>query len=163
LFGGFETPFASADADGTLTVRSGARVTRHRLAFQLPGAYQYSEEPWRHGWGMEPMRAAPVAGRGRLALPSFGRLVETSDPGAPIIGLELEDDHGVLVYIQEILGVARPVTVRGDVLTFTGVRLSDLVGRDRAPLEVRDGAAVVDLRPRGITVVKVLSPGVRTG
>ncbi len=163
LFGGFETPFASADADGTLTVGSGARVTRHRLAFQLPGADRYSEEPWRHGWGMEPMRAAPVAGRGRLALPSFGSLVETSDPGAPIIGLELEDDHGILVYIQEILGVARPVTVRGDVLTLTEVRLSDLVGRDRAPLDVRDGAAVVDLRPRGITVVKVLSPGVRTG
>ncbi|HWP36007.1 MAG TPA: hypothetical protein VNL18_00490 [Gemmatimonadales bacterium] len=163
LFGGLETPFATANADGTLTVHSGDSAARYRLAFQLPGEDRYTEEPWRHGWSMEPMRAAAVAGTGRVALPSFGSLVETSDPGAPIIGLALEDDHAVLVYIQEILGMARPVTVRGDVLTFAEARLSDVVGRDRAPLDVRDGGVVVELRPRGVAVIKLLSPGVRAG
>jgi hypothetical protein len=163
LLGGLETPVAAVGEEGTVVVQGITRAARYRLAVQVAGRERFLEEPWRHGWSMEPLLTAPVSGLGRMALPSFGSLIQTSDPGAPIIGLELEDDHTVLVYIQEVIGVARPVTVQSAVLTFGEARLSDLVGRDRAPLDARDGTVVIELRPRGVAVVKLLRLGVRAG
>jgi hypothetical protein len=164
LIGGFEAPLAAFGADGTLTMRGAARAARFRLAVQPSGQARYLEEPWRLGWSMEPLLTAPVPGTGGMALPSFGSLVQTSDLGAPIIALEHdESEHSILVYVQDVLGVTRRVAIRGGVLSFGEARLSDLVGRDKAPLDTRDGTVVVEVRARGVVAVKLLRLDVRAG
>lgn len=163
LIGGFETPLATIGEDGLVVARSAGGRARYRLAVQPAGHERYREDPWRHGWSMEPFLTASVLGTGSVTLPSFGSLVETSDPGAAILGLEPQADYSVVVYVQELLGITRTVAVRSGVLRFSEARLTDLVGRDRAPLEAADGQVRFELRARSVAAVKLLDLRVPAG
>ena len=161
LFGGLESPLATVRGDGLVVLSPAGDGARYRLAVQPAGGDRYREDPWRHGWSLEPFLSAPVPGTGRIGLPSFGGLLETSDPGAAIVGLEPQRDYSVIVYVQELIGFSRTVAVRSAVLRFGDARLTDFVGRDRAPLDTTDGEVRLDLRARSVAAIKLLDLGVR--
>jgi hypothetical protein len=160
LLAGLETPLASVGDDGTIVTRAAGARAAYRLAVQPAGSERYREDPWRHGWSIEPFLTAAVPGYGRSTMPSFGSLIQTSDPGAIILGMEPQPDYSVIVYVQELLGFSRTVAVRSGIVRFSEARLSDLVGRDRAPFEVANGEVRFDLRARSVAAIKLLNPRV---
>ncbi|HXV86770.1 MAG TPA: hypothetical protein VD793_08735, partial [Gemmatimonadales bacterium] len=155
MIGGLEAPVATVNGDGLLVTKPAGPTAAFRLAVQPRGQDRWREDPWRHGWSMEPLLSAPVTGAGRITLPSFGSLLTTSDPGAVIIGMEPDDDFTLVVYLQELLGLSRTVAVRSAVMRFREARLADLVGRDRAPLDARDGEVRLELRAHGVTAIRL--------
>lgn len=164
ILGTREAATARVDSDGIVTSFGPAGPCRYRLAVRPPGAFAEPDDPWRLGWGMEPCVAAFVPGTGGATLPSFGRLLVVDQPGISLVGMQpAADGAGVIVYLQELTGQSRSVTLGGGIIGFGDARRVDLLERDLgAPAMVmRNGVGVVmpafgiaALRLVGITVAR---------
>lgn len=144
-------PYVDVDADGTFTCYAapGARV---RLAPNALG----TDEPWRVGWSMEPLRAVPAGGRGAAALPTFGRLFSIDQPGVVLTGLAPSGSAGVIAYLQELLGVARSVKLGAGVLRFRHAVLTDFTGRVSGAAPPTDaGSITVPVPAFGFAAVRL--------
>jgi len=161
-FRGLDAPVARVSDDGRITSVA-PRTVRYRLGFA--SGFSAPEDPWRFGWGTEKLLAVPVPGTGRATLPSFGSLFVVDQAGACIIDLRRDSGgDGVIVYVQELIGVARDITVGPGVLTFRAARRVDFTGRDLEKLQVLTrGGVAAPVRPFGITALHLTGVELATG
>jgi hypothetical protein len=129
LFRGHDAPVASVTEDGTLW--SYAARGRARYRFQVTPDPVGAATAARFGWGTEPFLATTASGAGGGRLPRYGALLVVDQPGVAILGIKPADaGEGVVVYLQELLGSSRFVSLGTGLLTFTSARLVDLVERN---------------------------------
>jgi len=90
-------------------------------------------------------------------LPTFGNIFDIDRVGIAVLGIMTPYDHdGVIVYLQELLGVERQVSVRPGVVRFDTARLVDYLERDKGePLGLADAGVMVPVRGRGVTAVRL--------
>jgi hypothetical protein len=164
FLGALEAAEARVDEDGVITSYGPSGASRYRLGVHAAGAFAGWDDPWRFGWGMEPCVTAFVPGTGGATLPSFGRLVVVDQPGIALVGMQpAADGNGVIVYLQELTGRSRSVTLGGGIIGFADARRVDLLERDLGSpaMVMRNGVGVVmpaygiaALRLLGITVAR---------
>ena len=107
--------------------------------------------------------SAPGSGR----LPRFGSVLEVDQPGISIIGLKPADDgDGVIVYLQELAGSGRYVSVGAGaaLLGFESARLVDYLERDleEPTVPVPDGVAV-RISAWGVVALRLQGVALRRG
>ncbi len=69
---------------------------------------------------------------------------------------EADDDFGIIVYLQEVMGLQRNVRLRPDLIQFASANLVDLAERDRGEsLEVNEDGIRVPMSRLGITAVRL--------
>ena len=163
--GVLEAAAAHVDETGLLTSYGPQGAVHYRIAVGAAGAPDRPDDPWRFGWGMEPLLTAEVPGTGAARLPSFGRLLVVDQPGVAILGAQwARGGDGVIVYLQELTGQQRVATLGGGILGWTAARLVDLIERDLgAPAMTMVNGAGVMLKPYGVAAVKLLGPRLASG
>lgn len=157
LLSSADSPFASITSSGELTIPGPRGVARFSVALRPAASYPPGDDAWRFGWNGEPYLTALVTGRGAAQLPSFGSLLEYHEPGITILGIEPRGADRVLVYLQEVLGIGRRLSLRGGLLRFAEARLADLLGRPGEPIAL-DGsrsAVTVSLPAHGVVAVSL--------
>ena len=77
--------------------------------------------------------------------------------GFAVLGIMTAYNHdGIIVYLQELLGVGRQVSVRPGVVRFADARFVDYLERDKGePLQLTDDGVMVPVRGRGVTAVRL--------
>ncbi|MBI4500406.1 MAG: hypothetical protein HY700_04525 [Gemmatimonadetes bacterium] len=155
FFRGLDAPVASLTADGEILSQAPPRQSRYRLGFA--SGYSAADDPWRFGWGTEPLLTVPVPGTGRARLASYGSLLLVDQSGISVT--ELRKDRGgdgVVLFLQELTGVPRDITVGPGVLTFRGARRIDFLERDLGALPLLAGGGVsAPIRGYGITAIRL--------
>jgi len=117
----------------------------------------------RFGWGAEPLLAARVDRQPTGRLPRHGPLVVVDQPGMAIVGLKPADDgNGIIVFVQELLGSSRFVTLGESVLTFQSGRLVDYLERDLGEVSDVPGGVAFDIAAWGVVAVRLLDVGLRS-
>jgi len=157
LLSSADSPFAAVTGSGELTIPGPRGVARFSIALRPAASYPPGDDAWRFGWSGEPFLTALVTGRGAAQLPSFGSLLEYHEPGITILGIEPRGADRVLVYLQEVLGIGRQLSLRGGLLRFEEARLADLLGRPGEPI-ARDGGSstvTVSLPAHGVVAVSL--------
>ncbi len=158
LFRGIDAPFAACDDNGRVVSLAPEGCTRFRLKLASP--YAPPDEPWHFGWSTEPFVVEPVraASDQRGALPRFGNMLTVHEPGVAVLGVKQADNEdGAVVYVQELLGVARDVNLAAGLLGFGAARRGDLLERHLGELTVTPEPAVtVPLPAHGVVVVRLL-------
>lgn len=158
LLGALEAGAARVDGDGVVTSYGPSGSCRYRIAVHPAGAFARPDDPWRFGWGMEPCLTAFVPGTGGATLPSFGRLLAIDQSGVALVGLQpASDGNGAIVYLQELTGQSRSVTLGGGIIGFTDARRVDLLERDLGspPMVMRNGVGIM-LPAYGIAALRLL-------
>lgn len=153
-----EPAWGSADRDGTLTSYGPSGRSSFRMAVIPAGRFVFPEDPWRFGWGIEPAVTAPLRGRGRSVLPSFGSLLVLEQRGIAVVGMQrASDGDGVIVYLQELSGRSRVATLGTGLIGFEDARQVDLIERDLGPpiMVMRNGVGV-SLPAHGVAAVRLL-------
>jgi hypothetical protein len=155
MFRGLEALQASVEADGTLISYSSGGVSRYRLT-QL-ARYSSRDMPWVFGWDTEPMAVARARPNGMDLLPRFGSLITVEQVGVAVPGVRpAADGYGIIVYLQETLGVSRPVPVGPAVLRFRNAEKVDFLERYKEEIPVRaDGVAQIPLPANGVVAVRL--------
>jgi hypothetical protein len=156
--GMLEAATARVDVDGVITSYGPPGACRYRLGVQPAGALVPPDDPWRFGWGMEPCLTAFVPGTGGATLPSFGKLLAVDQSGVALVGMQpAADGNGVIVYLQELTGRSRSVTLGGGIIGFADARRVDLLERDLgSPAMVMKNGAGVTLPAYGIAALRLL-------
>ncbi|MBI2615640.1 MAG: hypothetical protein HYW52_08210 [Gemmatimonadetes bacterium] len=153
-----QAAFGRVDHDGALTSYGPPGESRFRIGVSPAGAFRFREDPWRFGWGIEPVVTAPVPGTGGALLPTFGSLLVLDQPGVAIVGLQpAADGDGVIAYLQELGGLSRVATLGAGLIGFEDARQVDLVERDLGPpaMVMRNGVGLM-LPAHGVAAVRLL-------
>ena len=153
LFRALDAPHASVALDGSLVSYAPRGLSRYRLMSQSP--HSSPDSPWVFGWGTEPLMTARVRGGQAGRLPRFGRLFSIDRVGVAVLGIvPAEGDGDLIIYLQELLGVDRRVSLGAGVLRFGGARSVDYLGRDRGELpRSPDGTVTVPVGPHGVSAL----------
>jgi hypothetical protein len=151
-----DTPWLSVEREGAIIFWGPRGRARFRLELVRADEFAREDEAWRFGWSIEKFVAVPVAGGGDLGLPRWGSLFALGEPGVAILGVEPLEPGEAVVYVQELLGVARRLTLGPGVLTFESAEVLDLAGK-RVESTPRDpaGGVAVPLAPRGVAAVRL--------
>jgi hypothetical protein len=74
-----------------------------------------------------------------------------------VLGLApAEDDNGILIYLQELLGVDREVSVAAGLIRFRNAQVVDYLGRDAGDsLQPTGGRVMVPVRGRGVVALRL--------
>jgi hypothetical protein len=156
LFRSLDAPYVAVPDASTLVSTAPTGATRYRFRVTETG-----DPAWRFGWNAEPFLTAPVPGGRRGGLPTAGALLEVEQTGVAVLAMKPADlGDGVIVYLQELTGLARTVAVRPGVLTFDAAWHVDFVERDlgRAPAD-GDGGVLLPVSAYGVVAVRLV--GVR--
>lgn len=161
LMASLEWAAVEVDGSGRVTSYGPRGLWRHRVAVMPAGRSLSPEEPWRLGWGLEPLVTAPVPGTGGATLPSFGRLLVVDQPGVVVLGLEpARREEAVVVYLQELTGRTRTITLGAALLDFEDAKLVDLLEREQgSPAWAIPGGVGVVVPGSGVRALELL--GVR--
>ncbi len=155
LFRALDTPEASVTAGGLLISSAPLHHNRFRIGFGL--RYSRSTAPWRFGWQTEPVHLFPVPGSTTRSLPRFGSILAVDRAGVTTLGLKPADDgHGLILYLQDIIGVERSVSVRPGLLEFGRAQLVDFWEQETGKeLAVTEGRIGVPLSAWGVAAVRL--------
>jgi hypothetical protein len=155
LFRGLDAPQFDVDADGTVTSHAPADRARYRIA--TADAPVSVAECSRFGWDSEPFVAAAVRGSPTGRLPRFGSPFVLDQEDAAIAGIEPEDGgRSMIVYLQDLSGTARSLTLGYGLLAFDEARRVDMLGRDLAePASPVPGGIAVSIRGWGVIAVRL--------
>jgi hypothetical protein len=155
LFRGIDAPHFDVDEDGTVTSHAPADRARYRIA--TADAPLSVAECARFGWDSEPLVAAPVLGSPTGRIPRFGSPFVLDQKDAAIVGIEPEADGiSMIVYLQDLSGTARSLTLGYGLLAFDEARRVDLLGRDIAePATPVPGGIAVSVRGWGVIAVRL--------
>ncbi len=160
LFRGLDAPFVSVMRDGTVLAHGPRGRARYRISVTSDPV-----EPTlaaRFGWGAEPLITAPVERQPRGGLPRHGALIVVDQPGVAIVGLKPADDgRGVIVYVQELLGASRFVSLGGGVLSFGSGRKVDFLERDLEETSTVPGGVAFGISAWGVAAVRLLDVTLR--
>ena len=165
VFRWLDAAYTACDVNGHLVSLSIPGRSRYRLKLASP--YAPPDEPWHFGWSAEPFVVTPVvanaSGSGRL--PRFGAMVTVDQPAVAVLGMKQADNEdGAIVYIQELLGVAREVKIAAGILGFRGARLVDGLERQLGEVPVRaDSAVTLSIPAHGVVVVLLIDLFIRGG
>lgn len=151
----------TVEAGGLVTTYGPRRAWRQRIAVGSGGPAPQGDDPWVLGWGLEPLVTAPVPGTGGATLPSFGSLLVLDQPGVVVLGLEPgQRERSVVIYLQEVTGRTRAITLGAGLVGFEDARLVNLVGQEQgSPAWAGPDAVGVVLPGGGILGLELL--GVR--
>jgi hypothetical protein len=146
-------PWFSIGADGTFTSHAPPGRARYRVAADtLPAT---ATDAARVGWSTEPLRVVHASG-GDGPLPRWGSLMELDQAGAAIVGVADGDADGVTIFVQELSGTGRTLTLAGGLLRFRTAEVVDFTGRvvpsAAAPVP---GGVSFPIRGRGFTAVRL--------
>jgi hypothetical protein len=151
-----DTPLGSLGEDRRLTLWGPRGRARFRLELASAGEFARVDEAWRFGWSIEEFLAIPVAGGGDLGLPRWGSLFFLREPAVVILGVEPVGAAEAVVYLQELMGLDRRLTLAPGVLRFEAAALLDLSGRTLESVEADPEAGVtVPLAARGVAAVRL--------
>jgi hypothetical protein len=155
LFHGRDTPTTSVQSDGTLVSYSQRGSVRYRLDSKT--RYTAPDMPWIFGWGAESFVTARVEPTGSRSLPTFGTILNVDRVGVAVLALATaQDDDGLQLYVQELLGVDRDINIAAGLLRFNEARVVDYLGRDiGAPIRSIDGSVRVPIRGHGILALRL--------
>ena len=159
LFRGHDAPYASVRADGTLV--SYAPSGRSRYRFEVTTTPVGPPAATRFGWGAEQLVATAVRANPDGRLPRHDALLYVDQPGVAIIGVKPADDgNGVVVYVQELMGSSRYVSLGTGLLTFGAARIVDFIERDtgQEAHPVPQGV-LVPLTAWGVAAVRLVDIG----
>ena len=125
----------------------------------------FVEDAARFGWNSVPFTVAPVAANPAGHLARFGSLLILDQPDAAIVGLRPSlDDDSAIIYVQNLSGTDRLLTLGHGLLSFDDARQVDFL--DRNPGEsltsVPDGFALPSA-PWGVTAVRLSGLRIREG
>ncbi|UCF39999.1 MAG: hypothetical protein JSW43_09680 [Gemmatimonadota bacterium] len=161
LFRGLDAPFVSVMQDGTVLAHGPRGRVRYRLSVTSDPVDPTLAT--RFGWGAEPLLAARVDRQPTGRLPRHGPLVVVDQPGMAIVGLKPADDgNGIIVFVQELLGSSRFVTLGESVLTFQSGRRVDYLERDLGEVSDVPGGVAFDIAAWGVVAVRLLDVGLRS-
>lgn len=120
------------------------------------------DEPWRFGWHGEPFVTTEVTRGGRVPVGRFGQIL-TIEPGVMLVGVkEADDDFGIILYLQEVMGYTRTIRVSPDMIQFAHARLVDLAERDLGEsLDVTEDGVRVPINRFGITALRLAELNLR--
>ena len=155
LVRGLDSPIAEVQSNGSLL--SHATVGQSRYRFDAHSRFEGQDSPWIFGWNTEPLLTTRVEARDTGRLPTFGNILDIDRVGIAVLGIMTPYNHdGVIVYLQELLGVDRQVSVRPGVVRFDDARLVDYLERDMGePLRLADAGVMVPVRGRGVAAVRL--------
>ncbi|KPJ96383.1 MAG: hypothetical protein AMS18_00970 [Gemmatimonas sp. SG8_17] len=153
LFRGFDAPFASVDAAGSVTSHAPAGLARYRLGVQSHG--DGPDLPWQFGWATGPFQTARVEPHVGGRLPTFGAFLDVERVGVAVLGLvPTPEEDTIILYLQELLGVPRDVSVSWGLIRFGTAQPVDFLERPSGePLPHRNGTVRVPVAARGVTAV----------
>ncbi len=136
-----DAPYVSVEGSYTTTEVSEPALSMHHIRSHSPGGmsrfrvagvqpFANEDEAWYLGWGAEPLHTIPVTGQGAVVFPRFGRLLRT-DVGILVVGIKpAERDDGLVIYLQDIIGLTRETRIIPGLLGFRAAGVVDLVERD---------------------------------
>ncbi len=155
LFNGLDTPIAEVESDGTILSFSQRGRARYRI--DSKARHTSSDMPWIFGWGAESFVTARVEPAGSPSLPTFGTILNVERVGVAVLALEAtEDGEGILLYLQELLGVDRDITVGAGLLRFSDARVVDYLGRDAGTqFRPANRQVLVPIRGNGILALRL--------
>jgi hypothetical protein len=162
-FGAMDAPFFSARRDGTLV--SYLPSGRSRIRFRPADFSMFVEDGARFGWSTVPFTIVPVTANPEGRLARFGSLLIVDQPDAAIVGLRSSvAEDSALVYVQNLSGADRFLTLGYGLLSFDDARRVDFL--DRSPGEpltsVPDGIALPSA-PWGVTALRLSGLRIREG
>jgi len=155
LVRGMDSQIAEVESSGSLL--SHATAGRSRYRFDTHSRYESQDSPWIFGWNTESFLTARVEPRDTGRLPTFGNIFDIDRVGIAVLGIMTPYNHdGVIIYLQELLGVDRQVSVKPGVVRFGDARVVDYLERDKGePLRLADGGVMVPVRGRGVAAVRL--------
>jgi hypothetical protein len=159
FFRALDAPWFSVGDDGALISHAPSGVSRYRFASDtLPATAAHAA---RVGWSAEPLVAAPARG-GDGPLPRWGSLFQLDQSGAAVVGVTDSDEHGVTLFIQELSGTGRTLSLGGELLQFRSGEVVDFMDRTipGAASRVRDGVTF-PIRGHGFTALRLSGLTVR--
>ena len=152
---GLDAPLASVELDGTLTSHASDGMSRYRLA--PSSRYSSQDQPWVFGWDTEPMAVVRAEPNGTDVLPRFGSLLTVEKVGVTVLGIApAAEGYGVIVYLQETLGVSRNIAVGPGVLRFAYAETVDYLERYKEQIAVQPGGAIdLHIPANGVVAVRL--------
>jgi hypothetical protein len=155
LLAGIDAPPASVGSDGAVFSYASRGTARYRVG--LHSEYDSPDLPWQFGWGTTPMLTAPATPGNAGDLPTFGAILDVERVGVVVPGIvRSRISDGVVVYLQELQGIRREVSVSAGLVRFKWAQQVDFLEREiGGPLEPRNGAVVVPLSGRGVASVRL--------
>jgi hypothetical protein len=155
LIRGLDAPFASVELDGSLTSHAPDGLSRYRLA--PLSRYSSQDQPWVFGWDTEPMSVVRSEPNGTDILPRFGSILTVEKVGVTVLGIApAAEGYGVIVYLQETLGVSREISVAPGVLRFEYAEAVDYLERYKEQLAVGpDGVINLPIPANGVVAVRL--------
>jgi hypothetical protein len=158
-----DAPFFDVRRDGTIV--SHTPPGRSRIRVRAANSPMFTEDCARFGWGTEPLTVVPVAARPEGRLPRFGSLVVLDQPDAAVLGLEpAQEGRGAVVYVQDLRGEQRMLTLGHGLIAFDDARQVDYLERDlgRPGTAVPDGVAI-ECPAWGVTALRLAGLQLREG
>ncbi len=153
LMRAIDAPSASVDADGTVISHGSRGVNRYRIARE--SEFDSPDLAWQFGWGTAPMLCSATDHINGGRLPTFGAVFDVGRVGVAVLGI-LPARDGVVVYLQELLGVRRHVTIRPGLVGFGTAQPVDLLERPIGePLIPQNGSVAVPVAGHGVTAVRL--------
>ncbi len=155
LFRGFDAPLTSVDATGSVTSHAPAGLARYRLGLQSHG--DSPDLPWQFGWATVPFHTARVEPGDGGRLPTFGTFLDIERVGVAVLGVvPTSEQDAVILYLQELLGVPRDVSVSWGLIRFGSAQPVDFLERPGGePLRPQNGTVTVPIAARGVTAVRL--------
>jgi hypothetical protein len=155
LFRGFDAPIGAVESAGTLLSRAVAGKSRYR--FDTHAQYDGPDAQWIFGWNTEPLLTARVLPRESGRLPTFGNIFDIDRVGTAVLGIvPAYDRDGVIIYLQELLGVSRQVAVKPALVRFRDAKSVDYLERETGEdLSPTDEGVLVPIRGHGVAAVRL--------
>lgn len=155
LFHGLDTPITAVESDGTILSYSQQGRVRYRLDSKT--RYSSPDMPWIFGWGAESFVTARVEPTGSPTLPTFGTILNVERVGIAIVALTATQDYERIdLYVQELLGLDRDISIGAGLLRFDEARVVDYLGREKGPpLSPVDDTVMIPVRGHGIVALRL--------
>jgi hypothetical protein len=155
LFRGFQASAFSVDQSGTLTSHAPPGTSTYRLAFDnQPRSLSHARQ---FAWESEPFVTEPAKGGVGGRLPTSAPLLVLEQDDIALLGAKMADDgDGAIVYLQELSGSSRAVSLQPGIVRFRSARRVDFVERDLGPIDRMLGAGIlVPLSPHEVAGVRL--------
>jgi len=155
LFAGLDAPPASVECDGSVLSHASRGTARYRIG--LHGEYDSPDLPWQFGWGTTPMLTARAEARNAGNLPTYGAILDVERVGVAVLGISRSRiSDSVVVYLQELQGLSRAVSLRAGLIGFRWAQQVDFLEREiGVPMEATDGSVAMSISGRGVVAVRL--------
>jgi hypothetical protein len=159
LLRGHDAPFVSVLDDGTVVSFGPRGRARYRVA--VSGDPVSAATATRFGWGAEPFMTAHVSGGGSRRLPRYGGLLSVDQPGVAVLDVRRAwNGAGVIVFLQELMGSGRFVSLGSGLLSFDAAAPVDLLERETGEeATLVPGGVLAYLPPWGVTALRLTGLG----